>query len=167
MILGFGHPAIVVTDLELMAEFYVKAFGFSPLNGGLENWDSNPTIDSAIGLENSAAKGLILAGHNSYLELFKFQRPKSTARPASELLASEQGIRHLCFYTDDLEADYNRLLRLGATSLGTPQKQQGITAVYLRDPEGNILELAEFPSKEENLINLNGIQSTQEHHIDV
>ena len=109
----------------------------------------------------------MLAGHNSYLELFKFQRPKSTARPASELLASDQGIRHLCFYTDDLEADYNRLLSLGATSLGAPQKQQGIAAVYLRDPEGNILELAEFPSDEENLINLSGIQSTQEHHIDV
>ena len=57
MILGFGHPAIVVTDLELMAEFYVKAFGFSLLNGGFESWDSNPIIDSAIGLKNSQPKG--------------------------------------------------------------------------------------------------------------
>lgn len=167
MILGFGHPAIVVMDLELMTEFYVKAFGFSPLSEDFESWENNADIDAAVGLTSSAVSGRMLAGHNCYLELFEFRQPTSNATAPSQLRASDQGLRHLCFYSDDIELDFIRLLGLGATRLGTPKKEKGITAVYLRDPEGNIIELAEFPSDEENLINLSGIQSTQEHNIDV
>lgn len=76
MILGFSHPAIVVNDLERMIEFYEKAFNFRPLSQEFESWDNNPAIDAATGLNKSSVSGVMLAGHNCYLELFKFRSPE-------------------------------------------------------------------------------------------
>lgn len=167
MILGFSHPAIVVNDLERMIEFYEKAFNFRPLSQEFESWDNNPAIDAATGLNKSSVSGVMLAGHNCYLELFKFRSPEPDGVKPDCISAAGMGLRHLCFYTDDIPADYQRLLDLGAQTLGRPQCEKGIPAVYLRDPEGNIIELAEFPSKEENLVNLAGISQLQGYTIDV
>ena len=165
MILGFSHPAIVVADLERMIDFYTKAFEFKPLSRQFESWDNNSAIDAAIGLNHSSVTGAMLAGHNCYLELFQFRSPCSDAVQPDAISAAGAGLRHLCFYTDDVSGDYHRLLELGANALGSPQAD--IPAVYLRDPEGNIIELAEFPSGIENLVNLEGISRLQEHTINV
>lgn len=132
-----------------------------------ESWDNNPAIDAAIGLNKSSASGVMLAGHNCYLELFKFRSPESDGAKPDSISAAGMGLRHLCFYTDDIPGDYQRLLDLGVQTLGRPQCETGIPAVYLRDPEGNIIELAEFLSTEENLINLDGISQLQGYTIDV
>ena len=167
MILGFGHPAIVVNDLERMIEFYGKAFNFRPLSQEFESWEDNPAIDAAIGLSRSSVTGVMLSGHNCYLELFKFHSPEPGGADPESITAAGIGLRHLCFYTDDIPGDYDRLLKLGAKILGRPQCEKRIPAVYLRDPEGNIIELAEFPSPDENLINLTGISALQRYKINV
>lgn len=167
MILGFSHPAIVVHDLERMIEFYEQAFNFRPLSQEFESWEDNPAIDAAIGLSGSSVTGAMLSGHNCYLELFKFHAPEPDGAEPESISAAGIGLRHLCFYTDDIPGDYKRLLALGAKTLGRPQCEKHVPAVYLRDPEGNIIELAEFPSKEENLINLDGISKLQGYKINV
>jgi len=161
MILGFAHPAIVVHDLERAIEFYCQAFGFTVFSTSNEGWQDNSVIDAATGMEQSVAQGCMLAGHNCYLELFYFKHPASIGASPEKLGPAELGIRHLCFYVDDVEAEYRRLLTLGAKPQGTVQKLRGITAVYMRDPEGNIVELAEFPCPEEDLRNLPGITKLQ------
>ena len=161
MILGFAHPAIVVRDLERVTRFYCDAFGFRVFSEANEGWCNNSAIDAAIGLNHSNVTGRMLAGHNCYLELFRFDSPSGSAPPPQTLNAAELGLRHLCFYTDDVELEYQRVIDLGGSPLGTPQKDRGITAVYLRDPEGNIIELAEFPSESEDLRNLPGVNCLQ------
>lgn len=162
MILGFAHPAIVVRDLDTATQFYCDAFGFSIFSSDTESWENKPAIDAAIGLANSSAKGRMLSGHNCFLELFCFEKPTSHAVDPRDNQPCDYGLRHLCFYVDDVEVEYQRLLGLGAQRLGTPQKKQGITAVYLRDPEGNIIELAEFPDEREDLRKLPGLSRLQE-----
>jgi catechol 2,3-dioxygenase-like lactoylglutathione lyase family enzyme len=109
----------------------------------------------------------MLAGHNCFLELFCFDRPQPTGPDPAALSAHEPGIRHLSFFVDDVASEYARLLTMGASGLGTPQSESGVRAVYLRDPEGNILELAEFPSDAEDLRHLPGIASLQSEVADV
>lgn len=161
MILGFAHPAIVVRDLERATRFYCDAFGFRVFSEANEGWSDNPVIDAAIGLIDSSVTGRMLAGHNCFLELFRFDAPSTTAPPPHAFDASGLGLRHLCFYTDDVEQEYHRVIGLGGLPLGTPQKALGVTAVYLRDPEGNIIELAEFPCESEDLRNLPGVSCLQ------
>ena len=161
MILGFAHPAIVVQDLERAVQFYCETFGFRVFSEANEGWRDDPAVDAAIGLSNSDVTGCMLAGHNCYLELFRFDAPSNKAPSPHTFDAAGLGLRHLCFYTDDVEQEYQRVLDLGGLPLGTPQKELGVTAVYLRDPEGNIIELAEFPCESEDLRNLPGVSTLQ------
>lgn len=158
MILGFAHPGLVVADLEAARSFYEKMFGFRHFCD--EGWQNNATVDKAVGLKGSACKGYTLAGHNCYLELFEFSAPNQEGPSPAELGPHDLGIRHLAFFVEDCFAEYQRLLDLGGDILGEPTDLGGgIHAVYCRDPFGNIIELAEMPSKEEDPRNLPGVES--------
>lgn len=156
MILGFAHPALVVPDLEKARAFYESMFGFRYFCD--EGWDNDATVDQAIGTSGSKCKGVTLAGHNCYLELFEFESPGPDGEEPGKLGPHEPGIRHLCFHVDDCRAEYQRLLELGGMALGEPTDAgNGVYIAYCRDPFGNIIELAELPTTEEDPRNLPGV----------
>ena len=158
MILGFAHPGLVVPDLDKARRFYEEMFGFRHFCD--EGWSESPVADRVVGLEGSACRGVTLAGHNCYLELFEFSEPEPSTSETESANANVPGIRHLCFFVDDCRAEYERLLKLGGEPLGEPTDiGGGVYTVYCRDPFGNIIELAEPPSSEEDLRNLPGVDS--------
>lgn len=161
MILAFAHPCLVVDDLERARTFYEQMFGFHVISR--EGWTNNPDVDGAIGSENSACRGYMMAGHNCFLELFEFDAPAQHGPAPADLGPQERGIRHLAFYVDDCRAEYQRCLALGGTALGAPAAlESGINAVYLRDPCGNIIELCEISRPEEQPAMLPGIARLNE-----
>jgi len=113
VILGFAHPGLVVPDLEKARRFYEEMFGFRHFCD--EGWSDSPAADRVTGLQGSACRGVTLAGHNCYLELFEFSRPEQPESDGESADANVQGIRHLCFFVDDCRAEYERLLELGAS----------------------------------------------------
>lgn len=148
MVLAFAHPGLVVPDLDRAIAFYSAMFGFQTM--GDEGWSDSPDMDRAVGLEGSATRGCMMRGHNCFLELWQYSAPEQTAPAPGEQLAHESGIRHLAFYVDDCREEYQRLLALGGQSLGEPVGEPGQgSAVYCRDPFGNIIELAEIPTPAE------------------
>ena len=153
MILAFAHPGIVVPNLEKAIEFYENMFGFAVI--GNESWENSEAYDQAIGLKNSAAKGVIMAGHNCHIELFEYSAPKPTTDAPETFLAHETGIRHIAFYVDDPQKELDRLISLGGSALGSLPEGGG--AVYARDPFGNMIELCMVPSEEENPTQLPGV----------
>jgi catechol 2,3-dioxygenase-like lactoylglutathione lyase family enzyme len=159
MILAFAHPGIVVPNLEQAIDFYGKAFGFRLLSDQ-EGWENSPETDRAIGCPDSASRGAMLAGHNCYLELFEFKSPTQTAEPPGAFLAHEPGIRHIAFYVDDVRKEFERFLSVGGHALG--ELVEGASAVYGRDPFGNIIELAEIPNPKENPTELPGVDKLGE-----
>lgn len=162
MILAFAHPGIVVPDLEKAALFYETMFGFRRFCE--EGWQCDAAADRVVGLQGSACRGLTLAGHNCYLELFEFSAPQQSGPAPTGLGANEQGIRHLAFFVDDVCAEYQRLLSLGGQTLGEPVEiDDGVYAVYCRDPFGNIIELCDVPSAAEDPRNLPGVESLDDY----
>ncbi len=153
MILAFAHPGIVVPDLEAASRFYAAMFGFRVI--GEEGWKDSPAVDRAIGSRGSASRGLMMAGHNCFLELWEYSAPEQDAGAPGDRGPHQQGIRHLAFCVDDCELEYRRLLALGGQALGEPVG--GV--VYCRDPFGNILELCEIPVPQENPTTLPGVSS--------
>lgn len=152
MILGFAHPALVVDDLEKAIAFYRDMFGFREI--GREGWSNDEAMDRAIGLQGSSALGVMMAGHNCFLEIWVYETPTSPSNMTPKLFTAEApGLRHIAFYVDDLQLETKRFLSLGGEELG--KADQG--AVYLRDPFGNIIELAEIPNAEEHPAKLPGI----------
>ena len=153
MILAFAHPGIVVPDLDKAIQFYNKMFGFTVI--GNEGWEDSDAYDQAIGLTGSAAKGVIMAGHNCHIELFEYKAPTQTIAPPETFLAHEPGIRHIAFYVDDPQRELDRLIALGGSALWSLPEGGG--AVYARDPFGNMIELCKIPSQEENPAKLPGV----------
>ncbi len=153
MILAFSHPCIIVSDLEKARRFYEEMFGFRLLSK--EGWRDSPVVDRAVGTPNSACTGYMLAGHNCFLEMFEFQSPQQVGPEPGSLGIQEQGIRHLSFYVDDVNFEFQRFLSLGGKALG--ETEFGV--VYCRDPFGNVIELCEIPNEEENPLKLPGISS--------
>ncbi len=162
MILGFAHPAIVVSDLEKAREFYEKMFGFRVINQ--EGWQQGSIAEQATGAKDSACQGYMMAGHNCCLELFEFSAPNQDAPAPESLGPHEPGIRHLSFYVDDCHLEYQRLLALGGSGLGEPTDLgDGIHAVYARDPFGNVIELCQIASADEHPLSLPGINKLDDY----
>jgi len=156
MIIGFAHPGLVVPDLAAAETFYCEMFGFRRLSEMA--WQDAPAVDRAIGLDGSAARSVMLAGQNCFLELFEYHSPAASIERPGDLRAHEPGIRHLAFFVDDVRTEYDRLLALGGQRLGEPiANSAGRLAVYARDPFGNLIELCEPPDDEERLERLPGI----------
>lgn len=157
MILGFGHPGIVVSDLQVARDFYQKMFGFEVVHH--ENWRSdNALYNQGVGLQGSAATGLVLRGHNCYLELFEYVSPQRCGPAPGDLGAHELGLRHLCFIVDDVWQEWWRLQELGGYAMQEPVGDEVFGwVVYCRDPFGNIIELSTYGGCSEPLTDLPGL----------
>jgi glyoxylase I family protein len=137
---GLHHAGIVVPDLDKAIVFYSALTGFEKIRE--TSWSSDNTrFNQVVGLKNSAARLCLLQGTNCHLELFEYSTPVSDASTENHA-ANDHGIRHLCFEVDDVAAALNLVLDFGGSKINDPvSSDSGITAVYCRDPFGNLLEL--------------------------
>ena len=61
-----------------------------------------------------------------------------------------QGVRHICFYTDDIENENENLIENNVTIINPlNDNKKGVKTVWFKDIEGNILH---FIEREEKLI---------------
>jgi len=147
MIIGFHHPGIVVPDLEKARQFYCDALGFRVIRN--YDWDESfsETAERVMGVAGTAAKCLLLNGQNCFLELFEYQEPKSKGDPFSRQ-ANDNGLAHLCFQVTDIFMAFEQVKSAGAITHGEPVQVGEGFSIYIRDPFGNILELAQISADE-------------------
>jgi lactoylglutathione lyase len=123
----FGYTILYVSDVASSLEFYERALGqrrrFLHESGQYAELDTGETA-------------LALAAHElAAANLPGVYRPEErpSARPAFEV----------CFVTDDVQAAFDRAVGEGATAVSAPQtKPWGQDVAYVRDPDGNLVELA-------------------------
>lgn len=140
-----NHICIVAKNHKKLVQFYIDALGFI-----IERNVRNKSIEllQSIGLNDSCIEGahLRLGGSNISLEVISFAGNNASIhykRP------NDLGIGHICFKVKDIEIHLRRLLDKDAQFLGKPITitQDGsnklLKMCYLKDPEGNILELRE------------------------
>ena len=133
MITHLDHVAIAVADLPEAIRRFVDDFGLV-----LEGTE-------AVLSEQTSTAFLPLSG--TRIELVA---PLDGAGPiASSLEKRGPGIHHLCFRTDDIEGDMDRLLQKGYrfTSDAPRAGAHGTRVVFLhpKSTGGVLIELAEYP----------------------
>ncbi|MEM1230962.1 MAG: VOC family protein [Pseudomonadota bacterium] len=140
MIRGIHHVAIGVPDFEAGLAFYTQAFGFAVVQRS--DWHGDfPQADAAIGLPGTDVRMAMLKAPNAYIELWQYSHPAPedrTARPC------DLGYPHFCLQVDGIDAEYERLKALGMTFVGPVQDFGTSSAIYGRDPFGNVIELYEI-----------------------
>lgn len=120
MIHELNHFGIVVRDLERSMSFYSDAFS------------ARTVFEGFIPASGTDVRYLQLGG--GLIELLHQQ----DAPPDTSF-----GVTHIAFMTDDLDADYDRLLDAGATDLVRPRPAgSGVGRLaFLGDPNGARVEL--------------------------
>ena len=142
MIVGIHHVAIGVSDLDAAIVFYTEGFGMQVVQRS--EFDCSDDVDRAIGLKNAKARMAMLETTNAFIEIWEYKNPDPRDLRS---LPSDLGYPHFAWQVDDIQAEYDRLGALGMTFVGeVVHFGEASSAIYGRDPFGNIIELYEIHS---------------------
>jgi catechol 2,3-dioxygenase-like lactoylglutathione lyase family enzyme len=147
----FVHVNLVARDWRKLAAFYERLFDCQPVPP--ERDLQGPWLERATGLAGAHIRGVHLrlpggGERGPTLEIFEYQ-PQLPAPPGE---VNRPGLGHLAFAVEDVDAARRAVLASGGQEVGpvttVPIPGAGtITFVYLRDPEGNILELQRWTDR--------------------
>jgi predicted enzyme related to lactoylglutathione lyase len=140
----YVHTNIIARDWKSLAQFYMDVFDcqIAPPERDLHGlW-----ADQLSGIDNVRIRGvhLRLPGYSDgpTLEIFQYE---PAAPGNNEPVVNSPGYSHLAFEVDSVEDVLDKLLQQGGKTVGQLiHNQVGVgtlTAVYARDPEGNIIEI--------------------------
>ena len=155
---GFWHIGLVVADLDLMHKFYSGVIGLEPVTHlHVEDQRVAQTRDDSIRVTNLDA---LMGVENSRLELRHYSDPTHTQflelltfpdHPADQVERASNkplGLGHLGLQVDSIERVLTAMSKSGLGSVaGGPvvlPEFGNNTYVYIKDPEGNLLELYEI-----------------------
>jgi catechol 2,3-dioxygenase-like lactoylglutathione lyase family enzyme len=91
---------------------------------------------------------LAFGGEGPRIELFQYLAPSGGQH---RLRPADVGFAHVCVACDDLDERLERLIAAGATPFSKPVEvdtgvNKGGRSVYLRDPDGHVVELERLPA---------------------
>jgi len=151
MIRAIDHLNIVVADLERSVAFYTQTLGFTLTREAVleGKW-----IDQIVGLQGVRARVAFVepAGGEMRIELLCYDAPRGEKFGAASR-PNTVGLRHIALRVDDLATMVVKLRAAGTTIFSEPVRvPAGVvnhtrgdkTLVYFLDPDGVILELAEY-----------------------
>jgi len=144
MIVGIHHVAIGVSDFETALAFYRDALNFEVVQEA--EFDDVPLVNQAIGLDAERARMAMLKGSNAFIELWEYTNPEPKdlrSRPC------DYGYPHFALQVDDIQSEYDRLQKFGMEFVGeVVHFGDTSSAIYGRDPCGNVIELYEIKTEE-------------------
>lgn len=142
MIKEIHSVGLTVADLDKSIDFYCTEDAYALV----EHFDIPDTKETraAFDIDNAAGRGALLRGHAGFLELNTFS---GTRAPAEDRRAVfDAGLRHVCLRTRDADSLFDQLDSAGSHWHARPHDLgTGLAYAYIRDPEGNLLELEGLP----------------------
>jgi predicted enzyme related to lactoylglutathione lyase len=141
----FAHVNLIARDWRRLADFYQQVFGCVPVPPRRDL--SGEWLDQATGIAGVCITGLHLRlpgmeGQGPTLEIFQYD-PMAAADPPEP---NRPGFGHIAFAVADVAAAGRSIVQNGGSPLGRLTKHDvpgvgRLTFQYLRDPEGNIIEI--------------------------
>lgn len=133
MLKKINHIAIAVNNIEEAAKFYQEVMGLTLT--GVEVVTAQKT-----------RVGFFKIGESN-IELVQPAEPDS---PLTKFLETKgQGIHHICFEVDDVEAEVKAFLEKGATMIDQKPRPGAhgtkVAFVHPKSSNGVLIELCEFP----------------------
>lgn len=127
----FDHVGLSVADLDVQRDFYGRALGLTE-------------IEEQVDMPEAQVRTAILRGEPG-LKIELIERGGSTPQEFSDPFdgAGIQGYFHWALAVEDLDMVFAQMLGAGATEVSLPASaaREGARFAYVKDPEGNLLEL--------------------------
>ena len=152
MIQAIDHLNVVVADMARAVKFYTEMLGFVKTK---EAQLSGDWIERIVGLKGVRATAVFveLPGGGPRIELLKYETPTGGGF-AENSRAHTLGLRHFALRVTDIAAMTEKLRAAGVSVFSDPVRvPDGVvrfdagatkTLVYFLDPDGVIIELAEY-----------------------
>ncbi len=141
----YAHTNMIARDWRALSRFYQRVFGCLPVPP--ERDYAGPDLEAGTGVPGSAVKGVHLRlpgqGPNGpTLEIYSYSITSDPVRPE----VNRPGLAHIAFVVPDVRAAQQEVIKEGGGTIGdivTLETAIGaqVTWCYVRDPEGNIIEL--------------------------
>lgn len=131
------HVGITVSDLEDAVEFYRDTFDLPVVDRFTVSGES---FSTAVGVDGATGRFAHLDAEGARIELVEYD-PAGAPREAASV--DEPGAKHLGLSVDDLEEFYESLPDDVETVSEPKTTSSGSSILFVRDPEGNLIELVE------------------------
>jgi catechol 2,3-dioxygenase-like lactoylglutathione lyase family enzyme len=140
------HVGITVSDLDRALGFYRELLGLRVMADAIV---AEPEVADLLGLDSVELRIVDLdSGDGRVVELIQYLQPKGTRIGYA---SADPATAHVAFTVDDLDAVRERLSQAGATivsrrpiTISDPGGSfDGAICLYVRDPDGAILELVQ------------------------
>jgi catechol 2,3-dioxygenase-like lactoylglutathione lyase family enzyme len=141
MITGFEHVGISVANLERTVGFYRDLLGMEVIQ---EVPFAGERYEAILGLKGAKGRIAILRLGSLELEFFEFTHPAGRAADPKRPV-SDRGITHFAVQVKDIAGLYARLQAAGVPFHCAPIDFGCAVATYLRDPDGNVIEMMQMP----------------------
>jgi catechol 2,3-dioxygenase-like lactoylglutathione lyase family enzyme len=149
---GIHHTGYTVSDLDRSVAFYRDLIGMEVI---AEQEKRGGYLAEIVGYPDAHVRmaHMRVPGSGHVVELFEYLAPEGT-RP-DRIEPRDVGTAHLCFVVEDLPAAHRRLVDAGVETFVSPpvEVDTGINTggfgVYLRDPDGIVVEIFQPPRRSE------------------
>ena len=141
------HTGLTVADLDRSLHFWRDAMGMEEL---FQQEKAGGYLEAIVGEPGAHVlmTHLAFGGEGPRIELFQYLAPSGGQH---RLRPADVGFAHVCVVCDDLDERLERLIAAGATPFSKPVEvdtgvNKGGRSVYLRDPDGHVVELERLPA---------------------
>jgi catechol 2,3-dioxygenase-like lactoylglutathione lyase family enzyme len=138
---SISHVGLTVSNFENAVKWYSEMFGFKLIS---EQALNKKQVDSLFQLYNlhdtSIRFGFLRAPKGSVVEIFEF----SSKHDCEKIVWNRPGYTHLAIDVKNINELYNELKEKGVYFFSEPQNTDGNEWVFLKDPDGNLIELIDL-----------------------
>jgi catechol 2,3-dioxygenase-like lactoylglutathione lyase family enzyme len=141
------HTGLTVADLDRSLRFWRDAMGMQEI---FQQEKCGGYLEAIVGEPGAHVRMAHLAfdGEGTRIELFEYVAPAGAGRHL--MRPADVGFTHICVACDDLEERLERLTAAGGVPFSGPVlvdtgANAGGRGLYLRDPDGHVVELFERP----------------------
>jgi catechol 2,3-dioxygenase-like lactoylglutathione lyase family enzyme len=128
-VVTLSHATLEVAALQRSIDFYTQVLGFEIFHDGRGD-PQRPSVKGVIG----------------DLSLELEQGPIASDPAARRPFGVPAGAPTLSFAVSNLDEAFERLKALGLVALARPVERRGIRFFYVFDPDGQTVELIQFPA---------------------
>ena len=129
------HVGTTVSDLDRAVDFYTDVFDLEVLNRFTASGENFAT---GVGVPGATGQFAHLDGDGVVVELVEYDPEGDEAGAES---VNDTGAKHLAFGVDDVEGFYESLPEDVETVSEPQTSSTGTTILFVRDPDGNLIEI--------------------------
>lgn len=138
---SLSHVGLTVSNFEKAVKFYSDIFVFKLISEQTLDKEQVELLYPLYKLHDLTVRlGFLRAPKGGVVEIFEFSNTKSSEHP----IWNKPGLTHFTIDVNNVSKWYEKLSAKGIHFFSKPQVTDGNEWVFLKDPDGNLIELIDL-----------------------